>query len=41
MGLTIDCASPKRPADFWVLAVGYEHEPLPDGYTSWDEYWVP
>jgi len=37
--LVIDCADPEPLARFWVAALGYEFEPPPDGFASWDEYW--
>jgi hypothetical protein len=37
--LVIDCADPEPLAHFWVAALGYELEPPPDGFASWDEYW--
>lgn len=37
--LVIDCANPDRLARFWAAALGYEPEPPPDGFASWDDYW--
>ena len=37
--LVIDCANPEPLARFWVAALGYEFQPLPDGYDNWDGYW--
>ena len=37
--LVIDCADPEPLARFWVAALGYQFEPPPDGYDSWDECW--
>jgi Glyoxalase-like domain len=37
--LVIDCASPDALARFWVAALGYELQPPPDGFASWDDYW--
>jgi len=37
--LVIDCADPEPLASFWVAALGYEFEPPPDGFASWDAYW--
>jgi hypothetical protein len=37
--LVIDCADPEPLPGFWVAALGYEFEPPPDGYDSWDDYW--
>jgi hypothetical protein len=36
--LVIDCANPEPLARFWSAALGYELEPPPDGYASWDAY---
>jgi hypothetical protein len=38
--LTIDCAGPAKLAAFWALALGYEPEPPPDGYDSWEAWCV-
>ncbi len=37
--LTIDCADPEPLARFWAAALGYEPEPPPAGFDSWDAYW--
>jgi Glyoxalase-like domain len=37
--LVIDCADPEPLARFWAAALGYELEPPPPGFDSWDEYW--
>jgi hypothetical protein len=37
--LVIDCADPEPLARFWVAALGYQLEPPPAGFDSWDEYW--
>jgi hypothetical protein len=37
--LVIDCADPEPLARFWAAALGYEPEPPPAGFASWDEYW--
>jgi hypothetical protein len=36
--LVIDCADPAPLARFWAAALGYELEPPPDGFASWDAY---
>ena len=36
--LVIDCADPERLARFWAEALGYELEPPPDGFPTWDAY---
>jgi Glyoxalase-like domain len=37
--LVIDCAEPERLARFWAAALGYQLEPPPAGFASWDDYW--
>jgi hypothetical protein len=37
--LVIDCADPERLAHFWAAALGYELQPPPEGFPSWDDYW--
>ena len=37
--LVFDCADPEPLARFWAAALGYELEPPPAGFGSWDEYW--
>ncbi|MGH3069873.1 MAG: VOC family protein [Streptosporangiaceae bacterium] len=37
--LVIDCADPDRLARFWVTALGYVPEPVPDGFATWDDYY--
>ena len=36
--LVIDCADPEPLARFWAAALGYELEPPPKGFASWDAY---
>jgi hypothetical protein len=40
MQVTIDCADPGRLARFWAAALGYRLEAPPDGFASWQDYWV-
>jgi hypothetical protein len=40
MQVTIDCADPGRLARFWATALGYRLEEPPDGFASWQDYWV-
>src|SRR5258708_21289965 len=35
----IDCAAPEPLARFWAAALGYQFEPPPSGFDSWDDYW--
>src|SRR5215813_1796570 len=37
--LVIDCTDPEPLARFWAAALGYEFEPPPAGFASWDDYW--
>ncbi len=37
--LVIDCAEPAPLARFWAAALGYQIEPPPAGFASWDDYW--
>jgi Glyoxalase-like domain len=36
--LVIDCADPDRMARFWAAALGYELEPPPAGFATWDDW---
>ncbi|HEY3501819.1 MAG TPA: VOC family protein [Actinocatenispora sp.] len=36
--VTFDCAEPLRVAHFWCEALGYVLPPVPDGFTTWDDY---
>ncbi len=38
--VTIDCADPGRLARFWAEALGYRLEEPPEGFASWQDYWV-
>jgi hypothetical protein len=35
--ITFDCADPVGLAGFWAEALGYELDPPPPGFASWDE----
>jgi len=37
--LVIDCRDPEPLASFWAAALGYEFEPPPEGFATWDDYW--
>jgi Glyoxalase-like domain len=37
--LVIDCREPEPLARFWAAALGYEFEPPPEGFATWDDYW--
>ncbi|GAA1337459.1 VOC family protein [Arthrobacter roseus] len=34
--ITFDCADPARLASFWAEALGYQMQPPPAGFDSWD-----
>ena len=34
--VTIDCADPGALAQFWAVALGYQLQPPPPGFESWD-----
>jgi hypothetical protein len=34
--VTFDCADPGAQAEFWAVALGYEVQPPPPGFDSWD-----
>jgi hypothetical protein len=36
--ITIDCDDADRMAAFWSTALGYEVEPPPAGYLSWEDF---
>jgi hypothetical protein len=36
--VTFDAAHPPSLARFWALALGYEDDPPPEGYESWDAW---
>jgi hypothetical protein len=38
--LTIDCADPARMVRFWGPALGYEILPPPDGFDTWNEWYL-
>jgi Glyoxalase-like domain len=33
--VTMDCANPRRQAQFWAKALGYVPQPPPPGFASW------
>jgi len=35
--ITLDCADPAAVAEFWAAALGYQVQPPPDGFDSWDD----
>ena len=36
--MTVDCVSPRRVAEFWALALGYEPLPAPAGFATWEDW---
>lgn len=34
--ITFDCADPDVLANFWAAALGYQVQPPPEGFESWD-----
>jgi hypothetical protein len=38
--LVVDCADPDRLTAFWGPALGYQVPPPPDGFDTWNAYWV-
>ena len=38
--LTIDAHDPTRLVEFWAPALGYEVQPPPDGFTSWNDWYL-
>jgi hypothetical protein len=36
--VVFDCASPDRLAKFWAAALGYQLQPPPEGFSSWEEF---
>jgi catechol 2,3-dioxygenase-like lactoylglutathione lyase family enzyme len=35
--ITFDCADPARLAAFWADVLGYQLQPPPEGFDSWDD----
>jgi hypothetical protein len=38
--VVFDCADPRAMAGFWTTALGYELQPPPDGFDSWDAWLI-
>jgi len=36
--IVIDCADPRRLAEFWATALGYVLQPPPEGFGSWEDF---
>jgi len=36
--VVFDCADPAALAEFWALALGYQVQPPPAGFGSWEEF---
>jgi Glyoxalase-like domain len=37
--LVVDCADPELLARFWAAALGYEFEPPPAGFATWNDFY--
>jgi len=40
IGMTLDCADPAAQARFWKVALGYVDAPPPEGWGSWEAWYV-
>lgn len=38
--LTIDCADPEPLVRFWAAALNYEVTPPPEGFETWNDYYL-
>jgi catechol 2,3-dioxygenase-like lactoylglutathione lyase family enzyme len=38
--LTIDCNDPSRLVHFWAQVLGYEIQPPPEGFSTWNEWYL-
>ncbi len=38
--ITVDCSDPSRLVGFWAEALGYEPQPPPDGFDSWNAWYL-
>jgi hypothetical protein len=38
--LTIDCSNPSVLVPFWAAVLDYEVQPAPDGFATWNEWYV-
>ena len=36
--VVIDCANPRRLAEFWAAALGYIVQPPPPGFDTWEDF---
>ena len=36
--IVFDATDPARLAEFWIEALGYVMQPVPEGYDSWDDW---
>ena len=36
--VVFDCADPQRMAAFWSEAIGYQVQPPPEGFATWDDF---
>ena len=40
IGLTFDCADPAAQSRFWTLALGYAPAPVPEGWDTWEAFFI-
>ncbi len=38
--LTIDCSNPTVLVPFWAEVLGYEVQPAPDGFDTWNDWYL-
>jgi len=38
--IVVDVHNPVREVTFWAAALGYQAEPPPNGFDSWEAYWT-
>lgn len=36
--VTVDAADPEALADFWAFALGYQLQPPPEGFDTWEDF---
>ncbi len=36
--VTFDCVEPRKLAEFWAIALGYQIDLPPPGYATWDDW---
>jgi hypothetical protein len=38
--VTVDCLDPPSLAEFWAAALGYKIQDPPEGFPTWNAYWL-